>query len=96
MSRSQAKAQIKENFRDQGRRYGLLSSEEAQGLYAWENPLRKVTAGVTFRGRWLGEPLPETTPNMAEMRGRHFVTRLVCVLIHKRWRVLAKLLCYMM
>ena len=46
-----------------------------------EAPLRKVSAGVKFRGRRRREPLPETTPNMAAIRGSHFVTRVVCVLM---------------
>ena len=61
-------------------------------LQAWplpsaEAPLRKRSAGVKFRGRRRREPLPETTPNMAAIRGSHFVTRVVCVLMSWKWRV---------
>ena len=56
-----------------GFRSPTLSSAEA--------PLRKGSAGVKFRGRQRREPLPETTPNMAAIRGSHFVTRVVCVLM---------------
>ena len=56
-----------------GSRAGPLSSAEA--------PLRKGSAGVKFRGRRRREPLPETTPNMTAIRGSHFVTRAVCVLM---------------
>ena len=50
-------------------------------LSSAEAPLRKGSAGVKFRGRRRREPLPETTPNMAAIRGSHFVTRVVCVLM---------------
>ena len=33
----------------------------------------------SFRERY--KPLPEATPNMAAIRGCHFVTRVVCVLM---------------
>ena len=46
-------------------------------LSSAEAPLRKVSAGVKFRGRRRREPLPEATPNMAAI----FVTRVVCVVM---------------
>ena len=52
-----------------------------KALSSAEAPLRKVSAGVKFRGWRRREPLPEATPNMAAIRGSHFVTRVVCVLM---------------
>ena len=62
-------------------------------LSSAEAPLRNVSAGVKFRGRRRREPLPEATPNMAAIRGSHFVTRVVCVLMPWKWRVFVKLSC---
>ena len=65
-------------------------------LSSAEAPLRKVSAGVKFRGRRRWEPLPETTPNMAAIRESHFVTRVVCVLMSWKWRVFVKFLIVML
>ena len=46
-------------------------------LSSAEAPLRKVSGGVKFRGRRRREPLPEATPNMAAIRGRHFLNFVV-------------------
>ena len=56
-------------------------------LSSAEASLRKVSAGVKFRWRRRREPLPETTPNMGAIRGSHFVTRVVWVLMSWKWRL---------
>ena len=44
-------------------------------------PLTKKPEDAGYEIGRRREPLPETTPNMAAIRGSHFVTRVVCVLM---------------
>ena len=68
-------------FRESEKLIIYLFKYASRPLSSAEAPLRKGSAGVKFRGRRRREPLPETTPNKAAIRGSHFVTRVVCVLM---------------
>ena len=54
---------------------GTLSSTEAPGSHKGgfrhgRNPLSKVRAGARKQREWRREPVPDTTPDMAAIRGK--------------------------